>query len=80
MPASHKVQVVLSSDTWARVRTLADSQRRSVSNMTAVLVEQAMLEYGHLETKAEFLAHALQVSHGITKEQAAKIVEILCEG
>ena len=40
------------------------------------LVEQAMLEYGHLETKAEFLAKALQDSHGITKEQAQRIVEI----
>ena len=47
--------------------------------MTALLVEQAMLEYGHLETKAEFLAKALQDSHGITKEKAQRIVEILEE-
>ena len=47
--------------------------------MTALLVEQAMLEYGHLETKAEFLAKTLQDSHGITKQKAQRIVEILEE-
>ena len=64
---------------WARVHSLAEAQRRSISNMTALLVEQAMLEYGHLETKGEFLAKALQDSHGITKEKARRIVEILEE-
>ena len=79
MPSSHKVQVVLTADMWARVHSLAEAQRRSISNMTALLVEQAMLEYGHLETKGEFLAKALQDSHGITKEKARRIVEILEE-
>ena len=71
-------QVVLTADMWARVHTLAEAQRRSVSNMTALLVEQAMLEYGHLETKAEFLAKSLQDSRHY-KEKAQRIVEILEE-
>ena len=79
MPSSNKVQVVLTADMWARVHSLAEAQRRSVSSMTALLVEEAMLEYGHLETKAEFLVKALQDSHGIPKEKAQRIVEILEE-
>ena len=70
---------MLSADMWARVQSLARAQGRSVSNMTAALVEQAMLEYGHLETDAEFVAQALQDIHGISENKAKRIAEILIE-
>lgn len=79
MVPSQKVQVMLSADMWARVQSLARSQGRSVSSMTAVLVEQAMLDYDHLETDADFLAKALQDIHGISKEKAERIAAILQE-
>ena len=79
MVPSQKAQVMLSVDMWARVQSLARAQGRSVSNMTAALIEQAMLEYGHLETDAEFMAQALQDIHGISRDKARRIVEILVE-
>lgn len=79
MPPSQKVQVMLTGDMWARVQTLAKAQGRSVSSMTAALIEQAMLDYGHLETDAEFLAQVLQDVHGIPKNKAERIAEILQE-